>query len=324
MRVLDASRKCCCGDRLVPMRSTFLLFAFLLATLSCTPPPPAAAPSSELGIFLKCTGKQDPKEALEAVRGLGLKMVQISKLPDRFYSSDGAKELVAMLEETGIRADAVVAVYDGESYKDIAAVRETVGFLPEAQMAERVAYTKKCVDLAAALGVKIVTFHMGFLPEDPEDATYQRMLDALSDVAQYAATKSVTISLETGQESAEELLALIGRVNGAEVKVNFDMANLVLYGKDDPPSALRKLLGKTTSIHIKDGTLPADADHLGQEQRLGEGVANVKECLRILKEAGFDGPLVIENYVARRYQSEPVDELRRARSFVESTLASLQ
>lgn len=305
------------------MRATFILFVLLLALFGCATAPHAPAPGSELGIFLRCTGKSDPKEALEAVRGLGLKMVQISKLPDRFYTPEGAAEMQALLKETGIRADAVVAVYDGEIYGDIQSIRETVGFLPEATMAERIAYTKKCIDFAAALGVKIVTFHMGFLPENPDDPVYQRMLGALTEVAQYAAAKGVTISLETGQESAEELLALIDRVQGARVMVNFDMANLVLYGKDDPPSALRKLLGRVTSVHVKDGSLPTDPALLGTEQRLGEGAAGVKECLHILKEANFEGPLVIENYVARRYQSDPVDELRKATDYVEKTLASL-
>lgn len=311
--------------RLRTMQNAVGVFALLLTLVSCStiPPPDRAAPS-ELGIFLKSTGKDDPKDALLAVRDLGLQMVQISKLPDRFYTPEGAREMDALLKETGIHASAVVAVFDGESYKDIQSVQETVGFLPEALMDERIDYTKKCVDFAAALGVKIVTFHMGFLPDDSQDPTYQRMLQALSDIAQYAGAKGVTISLETGQESAEDLLALIDRVQGAEVKVNFDMANLVLYGKDDPPSALRKLLNKTTSVHVKDGTPPKDAAHLGAEQRLGDGNANVKECLRLLHEASFQGPLVIENYMGRKRGTDPLDELRMAKDFVETIRADFQ
>ena len=259
----------------------------------------AAGPAaSDLGVFLRCTGKDDPREALQAVRSLGLRMVQISGLPDRYYSAEGAREFAGLLKETGVRATAVVVVYEGESYKDMQAVRDTVGFLPKALMRQRIAHTRKCIDFASAVGVKIVTFHVGFVPASPADPDYQRLTGAVGEVAQYAAGKGVRIALETGQESAEELLAFIGRIKGADVGVNFDIANLVLYGKDDPPAALRKLMPKVTSVHIKDGTLPKEPGRLGSEARLGDGKAGVKQCLQILKDAHFDGPLVIEKDLA--------------------------
>lgn len=284
-----------------------------------------AAPKSmdpgDVGIFLRCTGKTEPREALQAVRSLGLHMVQISKLPDRFYSPEGAREFASLLKETGVQASAVVAVYDGENYKDIPTIRATVGFMPADLMEQRVAYTKKCVDFAAALKVKIVTFHVGFLPPESKDPDYQRLVRAVKDVSQYAAKHGVTISLETGQESADELLQFIGQVSQRNLGVNFDMANLVLYGKDDAPGALRKLLPKVTSVHVKDGFPPQDPIRLGAEARLGEGKAGVAECLRQLKAAHFTGPVVIENYVFRGRKTEPMAELALAKAFVDQVLA---
>jgi L-ribulose-5-phosphate 3-epimerase UlaE len=49
----------------------------------------------------------------------------------------------------------------------------------------------------------------------------------------------------------------------------------------------------------------------------------VKECLAILREAHFAGPLVIENYVARETGMDPMDELRRAKAFLDATLDEL-
>ncbi|MGJ5817977.1 sugar phosphate isomerase/epimerase family protein [Paludibaculum fermentans] len=301
------------------MRS--LLSAVLTLSLLSWGAAPTSLQLGHIGIFLRCTGKTDPREALQAVRSLGLRMVQVSKLPDRFYSPEGAKEFAALLNETGVQASAVVAVYDGENYKDIPTIRATVGFVPKAFMDQRVAYTKKCVDLAAALKVKIVTFHVGFLPAQPTDPDYQRLVHAVRDVAQYAAKHSVTISLETGQESADELLQFLGQVAHRNVGVNFDMANLVLYGKDDAPAALRKLLPKVTSVHVKDGLQPEDPARLGAEARLGEGKAGVKECLKMLKAAHFAGPVVIENYVFRGRGTEPMAELALAKAFVDQALA---
>lgn len=278
---------------------------------------------NQVGIFLHCTGRTDPREALEAVKSLGLNMVQISKLPDRFYTPEGAEEFRGLLRQTGIHASAVVVVFDGESYKDQDAVRATVGFAPANLMEARLAYARKCIDFASVLGIRIITFHVGFIPPDAGDPTYKRMLNAVTELAAYAAKRGVTISLETGQESGEELLHFISQITVARVGVNFDTANLVLYGKDDPPRALRTLLGRVTSVHLKDGMLPANPSQLGQEVRLGEGNALVKKCLRILQEANFRGPLVIENYVWRG-GTDPLDELRIARNFIRETLAELQ
>jgi L-ribulose-5-phosphate 3-epimerase len=76
-------------------------------------------------------------------------------------------------------------------------------------------------------------------------------------------------------------------------------------------------LSRVTSIHVKDGLPPADERSLGRETRLGEGRAEVRECLRILHDAKFEGPLIIENYVWRQSNTDPLDELRRAKEFIE-------
>jgi L-ribulose-5-phosphate 3-epimerase len=274
----------------------------------------------QIGVFLASTGRTDPREAMEAVRAVGLNMIQVSRLPERFYTPDGAKEFAGLLKDTGVHASAVVVVFAGESYRDQDAVRATVGFLPAAMSEAREAHARRCVDFAAAIGVKIVTFHVGFLPGDSSDPAYQRMRNAVSRIAGYAKGKGVTISLETGQETGEELGRFIDQITTARVAVNFDTANLVLYGKEDPPKALRSLLNRVTSVHLKDGLPPKDPHQLGTEVRLGEGEAEVAACLRILNEAGFQGPLVIENYVWRR-GTDPLDELRLAKGFAERTLA---
>ncbi|MBK5297577.1 MAG: sugar phosphate isomerase/epimerase [Vicinamibacteria bacterium] len=273
-----------------------------------------------IGVFLRSTGREEPAEALAAVKAVGLDLIQISRLPERFYTPEGAQEFDRMMKAAGVRAASVVVVFDGESYRDLDAVETTVGFRPAHLLDARLAYARKCVDFAAALGVKVVTFHMGVLPKDPADPTYRRMLDAVTSIAGYAAAKGTSISLETGQETGDELVRFLDAIPVARVGVNFDIANFVLYGMDHPPDALRRLLDRVTSVHVKDG-LPPDAPRtLGREVRLGDGRGEVAACLEILRAAGFTGPLVIENYVARASGADPLDELRRARAFIEKTL----
>ena len=298
--------------RMTILGATGLSALALFATVSAR-----AQGRLEVGVFLRSTGHEEPAKALEAVSALGVPLIQVGRLPDRFYTPEGAKEFAGLMKEAGIRAASVVIVFDGESYKDREAVERTVGFRPLALVPERLAYARRVIDFAAAIGTSIVTFHVGFLPKDPSDATYQSMLKATDHLARYAAGKRVTIALETGQETAEELESFLDRITAARVAVNFDTANLVLYGMDSPPAALKRLLGRVTSLHIKDGLPPPDTGSLGRETRLGEGRADVAGCLRILREANFEGPLIIENYVWRQTKADPIEELRRAKAFIE-------
>jgi sugar phosphate isomerase/epimerase len=274
-------------------------------------------PKNPVGVFLRCTGQDDPLRALEAAKALGFDTVQVSRLPDRFYTPDGAKEFVGLLRSTGIQAAAVVAVFSGESYADRDTVVLTVGFRPVHLIKERLEYLRKCVDFANAIGVRIVTFHMGFLPEDPEETAYQAMLEAVTDIARYAAKKNVTISLETGQETGRQLAAFLDRITVVRVGVNFDPANLVIYGVDSPSQALKHVAARVTSVHVKDALLPDMPGAMGREVRPGEGRAELKECFGILRASGFTGALIIENYVARGLKTDPMDELRRAKTFLQ-------
>jgi quinoprotein glucose dehydrogenase len=295
---------------------TRILMVVWLALL-CAGGTASRAEPLQIGVFLRSTGHEDPAKALDAVKSLGVDLIQVSRLPDRFYTPQGATEFAGMMKRAGVRAASVVIVFDGESYKDRDAVEKTVGFRPTTLIPDRLVYARRVVDFARAIGSSIVTFHVGFVPKDPNDPIYQSMLKATDDLARYAGGKRVTVSLETGQETAEELEAFLDRITSARVGVNFDTANLVLYGMDAPPAALKRLLRRVTSLHIKDGLPPADGRSLGRETRLGEGRAGVSECLRILREAKFEGPLIIENYVWRQTQIDPLDELRRAKAFIE-------
>jgi len=276
-----------------------------------------AGANNPLGVFLRCTGQNDPLPALQAVKSLGLDTVQVSRLPDRFYTPEGAVEFAGMLRSTGIRADSVVAVFDGESYADRDTVVRTVGFRPLPLIKERLEYLRKCVDFADAIGARIVTFHMGFLPDDPKSEAYLPMLAAVTDIARYAARKTVTISLETGQETGQQLAAFLDRITVARVGVNFDPANLVIYGVDAPSRALAHVVGRVTSVHVKDALLPAAPGAMGLEVRPGEGRAELMECFRMLRASGFTGALIIENYVARGLKTDPMDELRFAQAFLQ-------
>jgi sugar phosphate isomerase/epimerase len=271
---------------------------------------------------LRSLGIADIAPALVAVRErLGLSLIQVSRLPLEHYTKEGARRLAALLAEAGVRADSVVIVHEGESYGDAESVRRTVGYLPEETLAERLAYSRRCIDFAAALRVRRVTTHMGMLPRERSDPGYARLLQAVRELGDYANSRGVVFALETGQESAQALLAFLEEVPNFSLGINFDPANFVIYGSGDPLQSLVLLRDYVVGVHVKDALPPAAPGQLGREARPGQGQARLAECLNYLAESAYIGSFVIENYLAYgRSLDERLSELALARRFIETAL----
>jgi sugar phosphate isomerase/epimerase len=251
--------------------------------------------ASDVGVFLNTAGIEDPRRACAAVRELGFRLVQFGKLADHYYSPAGIEQLTRTLQEHGLQAVALCIVHDGESYADLDAVRRTVGFIPAETVEHRVSFSLRCIETAAALAIPLVTTHVGILPDAPADPAYQRVQRAVHDVAAYARRCGVQFAIETGQETADQLLAFLDRLD-LPVGINFDGANFIAYATQDPLEALRLLYPRTLGVHIKDYTPPPAPNLLGRPCPLGQGSARVDETLDLLRADGFTGPLILETY----------------------------
>jgi hypothetical protein len=91
------------------------------------------------------------------------------------------------------------------------------------------------------MGLGLVTFHAGFLPHEESDPSFAKLLARLRQIADLFAAKNMAVGLETGQEEAGTLAAFLKKLDRANVGVNFDPANMILYDKGDPVAALRTL-----------------------------------------------------------------------------------
>lgn len=272
-------------------------------------------PARDVGVFLNTTGIADVEAACRAVRELGFREIQLGKLPDDYHSPPGRQRLAEILEREGLRAVALSIVHDGGSYANVDAVRRTVGFLPPETVEARVQFSLRCLDTVAALGIPLVTTHVGLLPADSNDAGYQRVQRAVGRVATYAQRIGTQYAIETGQETAQELLGFIDRID-APVAVNFDGPNFIAYQTQDPMEALGLLYAKTAGVHIKDYLVPAAPGLLSQACPLGEGAGRVDDTLRFLIDADYAGPLILETYD----RLAPLETLARSRAYVLSRL----
>jgi L-ribulose-5-phosphate 3-epimerase len=205
----------------------------------------------------------------------------------------------------------VVCAYRGESYADIPTVEATVGFIPHATRAEREHRTIEISDVAATLGAPGIACHIGMVPDDRTDSDYSAVRDMVRRICDHAAAHGQTFALETGQESAEVLLRFIEDTGRGNLKVNFDPANMILYGSGDPIAAFEALAPHVASVHAKDGDPPPVAfpGKLGTERQLGEGSVGIPRFIAALKKARYAGTVNVE-----RESSNPrrMEDIRNA------------
>ncbi len=252
-----------------------------------------------LPIGLVVSLQPSPQEKLRAVRNLGIATVQVAYTPD-FDSPGGIASIRQALRENNLEITSLVASFPGESYRDIPTVRETVGLVPEATRAERVQRLFAASRFAAQLGVPRITTHLGFIPEDAADPRYPSLVETVRGVCDEFGSRGQNFALETGQETAATLHRFIKDVEEdrrANLRVNFDPANMILYGNDDPIAATRLLAPWIDGVHCKDGCWPTEKDQLGKEMPLGEGDVDVPRWLETLLEVGYRGPLTIEREI---------------------------
>jgi sugar phosphate isomerase/epimerase len=147
---------------------------------------------------------------------------------------------------------------------------------------------------------------MGFIPENPNDPVYTAGIAAAKWLAHIYAQKGIGLDFETGQETPITLVRAIQDIDSPVIGVNFDPANLLMYGKANPVDALDILGPYVRGVHAKDGQYPTEPRNLGQETPLGEGRVDFAALIRKLKAAGYSGPLTIEREIDGDRQREDI------------------
>jgi len=254
---------------------------------------------------------RDPAETLKELRDLGVRCGQLGVPGDLDLGCATAWKKA--LNDAGFTVYTVFAGFNGESYADIPTVERTVGFVPASTRREREERTCAVSDFAKEIGAPGIALHVGCVPDDTGGEEYIGVRETVRRVADHAAKNKQTFALETGQESAEALLTFLIDVNRENVGINFDPANMILYGTGDPIEALGVLGQHVLSVHCKDGDWPPKgvAGALGKELPLGEGEVGVDRYLYALKQIGYTGPLAIE-----REAENPEERMRDLRTAV--------
>ena len=262
----------------------------------------------DIGVCEWSLKRQTPRELVEVLNDLGLTHVQLAmgKLLDA--TPEERALALATVRDAGITVTGGMLGFADENYATIASIRRTGGFVSPTLWPSRRERATAAAHLAAEFGIDLITVHAGFIPPSGDPA-YRQVVDSLGQLASDYHKSGVCIALETGQEKATELLQFLNDLNAPNVGVNFDPANMILYGAGDPAEAIAILGRHICHVHVKDA-LPSAQPGIdwGQEVPFGSGEVGVHPFLRALNDVGYEGPLVIE----REAGNNRVEDVRTA------------
>jgi sugar phosphate isomerase/epimerase len=261
-----------------------------------------AAHPKEIGLMF--WGEKHPEKTIAAVKQLGMTCGHLGfagHVPlDGELLAQTAQAWKTAAETADFAVSTIFAAFEGESYADKPTVLRTVGFIPEATRQLREARSKQIIDVGGAMGVPSFACHVGFVPDDEKHPTFIAVRDLVRRLCDHAALYKMSFALETGQETAATMMHFLHCVERDNLKINFDPANMILYGTAEPIPALKQMGSQVVSVHFKDGNWPAkdQPDALGTEMPLGQGSVGMVNFVQALDEIGYQGAYVIEREVA--------------------------
>lgn len=257
-------------------------------------------------------------EALDTVKELGAQGIQVyatnGELSPKHITGEMRRDFPKMVADKGLAISALC----GDLGRGFGNPELNPGLVED---------SRRIIDLALEWGIRIVTTHIGVVPQDPNHARYRIMQDACGELAEYADSINAHFAVETGPETALTLRGFLDSLHSRGVAVNLDPANLVMVTGDDPVKAVHTLKDYIVHTHAKDGRKLYDKDpekiygiafdtELSDpafiELPLGEGDVPFGDYLNALREIGYKGYLTIEREVG----DQPAVDIEQAVHFL--------
>jgi L-ribulose-5-phosphate 3-epimerase len=254
----------------------------------------------------------DLRDLIAQLKALGIHRVQLALDPLRETPALWT-DAATLFHQHGIRPVSGMFGCVGEDYSTLESIRATGGIAPNATWEQNWVRIQEHAALAEALGLRLVTFHAGFLPATRSDPTFSILTARLKQVADLFGSRRIALGLETGQETAADLLDLLEQLERPGLGVNFDPANMILYGQGDPLAAARVLAPWIRQVHVKDARRSEVPGVWGREVPVGAGEVDWPALLQCMQAAGFDGDFCIE----REAGDQRLADIRAARVFLE-------
>ena len=284
-------------------RRNFVGAGLVIAVAAVSSEAASRSQRPRLGLVVHTNEKTTPDEALATVKRFGLSTCQLAVGMAPPELAAPIRNAVAKHEVT---ITALMTLGEGPMVWNLRDGPKTIGIIPPKTRAERVAALKRASELAKACGISAVHTHCGFIPENPNEPLYAESVAAIKEVATHLRNNGQNFLMETGQETPITLKRVINDVGIANLAVNLDVANLILYGKGEPVGALDVIGKYVRGMHAKDGLYPQDPYGLGQEVPIGKGRVRFPEVFEALRRLNYDGAITIEREISGPQQERDI------------------
>jgi L-ribulose-5-phosphate 3-epimerase len=304
--------------RLTPYHATKLASAIVTNAMSTSSDASTSPIESRLAVCSWSVRPTSPGNLCDALDSIGIRRVQLALSPILREPAIWT-ETFGILRDRGIETVSGMMQPIGEDYSTLESITRTGGLRPDEHWSENRNHAAAIANLAAEHDIRLITLHAGFMPKSHDDPERWRMIERLRHVADVFDHHGVTLGLETGQETAATLLDVLDEIARPNVAVNFDPANMILYGKGDPIDALRTLSQRVRQVHIKDA-LPSKAPgEWGEEVSVGEGAVDWRAFLEIAMR--IDPP--IDFVIEREAGKDRIGDIRQARNDLASVASDI-
>ena len=265
----------------------------------------------KLGLMV--TISDEPEESFQKVLDLGFPTCQLSCTAECMVERIDCRRIRRAAQNTGIEISSFFLLFEGQVFDRIEGPA-TMGFVAEKYRKKRLELAKKFSDIVREIGVKSITCHVGFIPNDPHSPLYTGFLPVMRKFCEYCRRNGQIFCFETGQELPSVLKRTIEDVGTGNLGINLDPANLLLYGMAHPLDAVEIFGEYIRGMHAKDGLWPDRNDALGKEVPFGEGEVCFDLLIPKLKEKGFRGPITIEREITGERQ---IKDILKAKEILE-------
>jgi sugar phosphate isomerase/epimerase len=226
----------------------------------------------------------------EKIAEAGVDYVHLAIAPA--LASNGS-QYFAKVAKSKLKITATMINFLQEDYSTLESIKKTGGIVPDDCWWDNRELALRAIELTAELKVRFLSMHFGFI-ETQNPAKAKALIERTRMLVDKADEHNITLLMETGQESAGELRDFLEKVHHPALGVNFDPANMILYGKGNPVEAVGILGSWIKHVHIKDALKTKTPGEWGTEVVWGAGEVNAAEFLKALKLVDFMGALAVE------------------------------
>lgn len=183
-----------------------------------------------------------------------------------------------------------------------------------AKRGRRIEHTRRCIELAAALGAKSVSTEPGGpLPVSDRAQALELFRQGLAEVEECAKEAGVMVLIEPEPglliEKSRQFLDFYSTLDPEVYGLNFDIGHFFCVG-EDPAQLVREMKGATRHFHLED----IDASRRHFHLIPGEGVIPFGEVVAAIEEIGYDGFVTVELYT---YEDRPAEAAEKALRFLQ-------